>query len=96
MTSGVPQGSILGPLLFLVYVNDLPDYIKHCLLYTFADDTKFGRQIHSLSDCDLIQDDIDRSLRWTSDSHLQLHIDKTFSTRFHSAKMPEILYDYKN
>ncbi len=94
VTSGVPQGSILGPLLFLVYVNDLPDYIKHCSLYTFADDTKFGRQIHSLSDCDLIQDDIDRSLRWTSDSHLQLHIDKTFSIRFHSAKMPEILHDY--
>ena len=42
--SGVPQGSVLGPLLFLLYVNDLPDVVK-CSIKMFADDTKVWRII---------------------------------------------------
>ena len=45
--SGVPQGSVLGPLLFILYVNDLPSCLKTCSCKIFADDTKIASKVNS-------------------------------------------------
>ncbi len=50
VTSGVPQGTVLGPILFLIYINDFPDYLQHSTLRLFADDSIIYKQIHSLAD----------------------------------------------
>jgi hypothetical protein len=50
VTSGVPQGSILGPALFLLYVNDLPSTVKSSQVVMFADDTKLFKEIRTEND----------------------------------------------
>ena len=62
--SGVPQGSVLGPLLFLLYVNDIPDLVQSNLKM-FADDIKIYRSIYSTFDSLLLQQDLDKLSEWT-------------------------------
>ena len=57
--NGVPQGSVLGPLLFLIYINDLDDNITSNVL-KFADDTKVFRKVNTDGDKQHLQNDLDR------------------------------------
>jgi exonuclease III len=67
VTSGVPQGSILGPLLFILYINDLPDILSHnTLCAIFADDTKIYRHINSHQDHLILQRDINNIHNWST------------------------------
>ena len=62
--SGVPQGSVLGPILFLIYINDLDDDITSKVL-KFADDTKVFRKIESDADRQQLQDDLNKLNEWS-------------------------------
>ena len=75
VTSGVPQGSVLGPLLFLLYINDLADNLNSdCRL--FADDCTLYRRVTSLHDCAKLQADLSKLYRWTQRWQLHLNISK--------------------
>ena len=62
--SGVPQGSVLGPTLFLLYINDLEEGVTSNIL-KFADDTKLFRKIKGNGDKQQLQDDIDKLIKWS-------------------------------
>jgi hypothetical protein len=61
--SGVPQGSVLSPLLFVVFINDLPG-ILDSMTKLYADDSKFGRRVESSGDIELLQKDLDSVQKW--------------------------------
>ena len=60
VTSGVPPGSILGSMLFLLFANDLPDSVTSRSVATFADDTKVFKAINSCDDVSDLQLDLNR------------------------------------
>ena len=62
--SEVPQGSVLGPILFLIYINDLEEGVTSKIL-KFADDTKLFRKIKGNGDKQQLQDDIDKLIKWS-------------------------------
>ena len=73
--SGIPQGSVLGPLLFVIYINDLPEHVIS-QMYLFADDTKLMKKVRTRNDSVLLQNDMDGMQNWSNTWLLNFHPDK--------------------
>ena len=75
VTSGVPQGSILGPLMFLLFVNDIPQ-ITSSKFMLLADDTKLWKLIKSIDEVKILQQDLAKIIDWCKKWKLSLHVKK--------------------
>ena len=74
--SGVPQGSVLGPLLFLILIGDIDRDVASAFLSSFADDTRMGRIVDTEADANDFQADLNAVYRWTIENNMELHGDK--------------------
>lgn len=95
--SGVPQGSILGPILFSLFINDLPSVLENCKMHIFADDV----QLYLSSNCQpvaemgrLLNEDLCKILRWSNRNLLPINASKTkvmfISRNRRNASLPQI------
>ena len=84
--SGVPQGSVLGPVLFIIYINSMILKAGNANIYMYADDLKLHREIKSEEDTELLQKDLDTLYDWSLYSLLKFHLGKCVVMRFEPSK----------
>ena len=73
--SGIPQGSVLGPILFVIFINNMPDTIDS-MCQPFADDAKIFRSIRSVNDNGVLQNDLDKLSKWSERRQLPFNTGK--------------------
>lgn len=92
--SSVPQGSILSPLLFALFINDLPELIN-CKILLFADDLKLFSKITNINDAHKLQHDIDTICNWCERNDLQLNKNKCYFITFtKKSETSQLLFRY--
>lgn len=94
MSSGVPQGSVLGPLLFSIFVNDIRLVISRSLFLQYADDIKIYKEIRTVDDCVCLQTDVNSFNTWCRENRLRLNCLKTKVLTF-SRKSQRVGYPYR-
>jgi hypothetical protein len=93
ITSGVPQGTVLGPLMFLLYINDIGNDITS-KIRLFADDSLLYLAISTKDDCKRLQQDLDRMVNWTKTWQMIFNPLKCYVLKITKKKMKTVDFDY--
>ena len=99
VNSGLPQGSVLGPLLFLIFINDLPDGIRSCKI--FANDTSLFSKVYDIdTSAKVLNSDLEKIGKWAFLWKMQFNIDPnkqanevTFSTKTENSSHPPVAFN---
>lgn len=93
VSSGVPQGSVLGPQLFLIFINGIAESMK-CGIRLYADDCILYNTIKSIEDCEHLQCDLNTAHTWISENGMKLNVAKTQRISFKRTPKGKIAFDY--
>ena len=74
--SGVPQGTVLGPLLFLILMSDIDEGIVNSKIISFADDTRLYNSVSEVEDCDVLQSDLNTIYKWADVNNMAFNSNK--------------------
>ena len=89
ISCGVPQGSVLGPLLFLIYINDIPNVSQKLQFFLFADDTNIYYEASTIEEIEnVLNTELDELYKWLCANRLSLNISKTNYLVFHPYNKP--------
>ena len=87
--SGIPQGSVLGPVLFVIFINTMADRPTDIEQFLFADDAKASVAVYNFEDTNVLQNGINDMVEWSDISLLQFHPGKCKAMRLFSSNLPD-------
>ena len=94
VVSGVPQGTVLGTILFIIYINDVIENIKHSKIQLFADDIVLYKEISAVRDAQQLQEDLESLQLWEGTWLLKLSIPKCHVLKVTRATKHAIAFNY--
>ena len=74
--SGVPQGTVLAAILFVIMIYDIDEKVKEAIIRSFADDTRVSMKIKKSEDCELLQSDLETIYKWARDNGMEFNVEK--------------------
>ena len=95
VTSGIPQGSVLGPILFVIYINDLPAKVRG-QVKMFADDTKLFTRVDVPNNHEAVQNNLDELMQWSNKRQLKFHPEKRCVLKLGHERETEYFMNSKN
>ena len=92
--SGVPQGSVLGPLIFLILIGDIDADVLHSIVRSFADDTRISKGISNLNDMSKLQDDLCKVYEWAERNNMEFNDKKFEALRYGIDEVVKLVTSY--